>query len=89
VEASLRADVRVVGELLYAVVSRLVDREVRASDTAITVAGDTTPGTRFAAAEPRDAAGRPYPSVRMVLARRLSVAGHGLSRLVESRLKGT
>src|SRR5258706_15478819 len=31
---------------LYAVVSRLVDREVRASDTAITVAGDTTPGTR-------------------------------------------
>src|SRR5882762_3013810 len=30
---------------LYAVVSRLVDREVRASDTAITVAGDTTPGT--------------------------------------------
>src|SRR5882762_9679945 len=32
----------------------------------------------FAAAEPRDAAGRPYPSVRMVLARRLSVAGHGL-----------
>jgi len=32
----------------------------------------------FAAAKPRDAAGRPYPSVRIVLARRLSVAGHGL-----------
>src|SRR6202045_554545 len=31
---------------LFAVVSRLVDREARASDTAITVAGDTTPGTR-------------------------------------------
>src|SRR5258708_21537638 len=32
----------------------------------------------FVAAKPRDAAGRPYPSVRIVLARRLSVAGHGL-----------
>src|SRR5467141_3042737 len=31
---------------LFAVVSKLVDRETRASDTAITVAGDTTPGTR-------------------------------------------
>jgi hypothetical protein len=31
---------------LIAVMSRLVDREARASDTAITVAGDTTPGTR-------------------------------------------
>jgi voltage-gated potassium channel len=31
---------------LFAVVSRLVDREARASDIAITVAGDTAPGTR-------------------------------------------
>jgi len=31
---------------LFAVVSRLVDREVRASDTAITVVGDTAPGTK-------------------------------------------
>ena len=31
---------------LFAVMSRLVDREARASDTAITVAGDTAPGTR-------------------------------------------
>src|SRR5580700_7518726 len=58
----------------FAVVSRLVDREARASDTAITVAGDTTPGTRIRGGE----AARPYPSVRIVLARRLSVAGHGL-----------
>ena len=31
---------------LFAAVSRLVDREARASDTAITVAGDTTPRAR-------------------------------------------
>src|SRR5258707_4575798 len=31
---------------LFAVVSRLGDREAPASDTVITVAGDTTPGTR-------------------------------------------
>ena len=36
---------------LFAVVSRLVDREARASDTAITVAGDTTPGTRVRGGE--------------------------------------
>ena len=36
---------------LVAVVSRLVDREVRASDTAIAVAGDTTPGTRVRGGE--------------------------------------
>jgi Ion channel len=30
----------------FAVVSRLVDRETRASETAIAVAGATTPGTR-------------------------------------------
>src|SRR5258708_28780757 len=36
---------------LFAVVSRLVDRETRASDTAITGAGDTTPGTRVRGGE--------------------------------------
>jgi hypothetical protein len=36
---------------LFGVVSRLVDREARASDTAITVAGDTTPGTRVRGGE--------------------------------------
>lgn len=36
---------------LFAVVSRLVDREARDSDTDITVAGDTTPGTRVRGGE--------------------------------------
>jgi len=36
---------------LFGVVSRLVDREARASDTAITVAGATTPGTRVRGGE--------------------------------------
>jgi len=36
---------------LFAVVSTLVDPEVRASDTAITVAGDTTPGMRVRGGE--------------------------------------
>jgi len=36
---------------LFAVVSRPVDREARASDTAITVAADSTPGTRVRGGE--------------------------------------
>jgi voltage-gated potassium channel len=36
---------------LFAIVSRLVDREAWASDTAIRVAGDTTPGTRVRGGE--------------------------------------
>jgi hypothetical protein len=55
---------------LFAVVSRLVDREARASDTAITGRGRHYSWERgSAAAKPRDAEGRLYPSVRIVLAR--------------------
>ena len=36
---------------LFAVVSKLVDRETRVSDTPITNAGDTTPGTRVRGGE--------------------------------------
>src|SRR5260370_4902007 len=36
---------------LFAIVTRLIDREARASDTAIPVAGDTTHGTRVRAGE--------------------------------------
>ena len=36
---------------LFAIVTRLIDREARASDTAITVAGDTTHGTRVRGGE--------------------------------------
>jgi hypothetical protein len=69
---------RAICEQYVAVVSRLVDREARASDTAITVAGDTTPGTRVHGGEAARRGRSTVSIVRIVLARRLSVAGHGL-----------
>jgi len=74
---------------LFAVVSRLVDREVRASDHCHHSRGRHTPGTRVRGGEPRDAAGRPYPSVRIVSRADFGSWFTDSSRLVESRPKGT
>jgi hypothetical protein len=55
---------------LFADVSKLVDREARGPQTLPSQSWETLLlERRFAAAKPRDAASRPYASVRIVLAR--------------------